>query len=42
MHARVNGEPLNPGGYEETTRVVAYDLQLEHAVHKGDPVVDPG
>lgn len=42
MHISVNGQLLNSGRHEETPGVLTDDLELEHAVHEGDPVVDPG
>ena len=42
MHVGIDGKLLNPGGNEETPGVLADNLHLQHAVHEGDPVVDPG
>lgn len=41
MHVGVNAEFLDPGRDEEPTSVLANDLELQHAVHEGHPVVDP-
>lgn len=42
VHVSIDGQLLDPGRNEETSGVLADDLHLQHAVHKGDPVVDPG
>lgn len=42
VHIGVDGQLLNPGRHEEATGVLADDLELQHAVHEGNPVVDPG
>lgn len=42
MHVGIDGELLDPGGDEESSGVSSDDLHLQHAVHEGDPVVDPG
>lgn len=41
MHSSVNRHLLNPSWDEKTACVVADDLHLEHAVHVGNPVIDP-
>lgn len=41
MHGRIDRQLLNPGGDKKSARVVAYYFHLQHAVHVGDPVVDP-
>lgn len=42
MHFGIDGELLDSSGHKESSGVLANDHHLQHAIHEGDPIVDPG
>lgn len=41
MYSGINTKSLYPGWNEESSRILSYDLHLQHTVHESDPVVNP-